>query len=182
MKKLGIILTFLVFSFGFAQVTTLGASIPTNTISTPNQAAAIVAPCCPPPPAPNIVAFDYDIAGNQTKRSYIYVASGIYRTASQPIVVQPKTEKLIESDIYKDILYYPNPVQSELFVRWSNTATNAVESMELYSISGQLMRRFENLKNEENTTINFESYPSGYYILNLSYTDGTVKDLRIIKK
>ncbi len=136
----------------------------------------------PPPPAPNVIGFDYDISGNQIIRKFIYVANGIYRHANPVKAEQPKTEKLIESDIYKDIMYYPNPVQSELFVRWSNTATNAVESMELYSTTGRLMKRFENLKNEENTTINFESYPSGYYILNLTYTDGTIKDLRIIKK
>jgi Secretion system C-terminal sorting domain len=73
-------------------------------------------------------------------------------------------------------------VQSELYIKWTNSEANAVEQIELYNMNGQLMRRFENLKNEENTVVNFESYPSGYYILNLTYSNGEVKDLRIIKK
>lgn len=180
MKKLLLFsILLLVFSNTYSQIISSGSSPLTNTTSTPNQVAAIIVP---PPPPPNVIAFDYDVAGNQWKRRFIYVASGIYRMADQPFVKQPKTEDLVESDIDKNIMYYPNPVQSELFVQWSNSENNFVESIELYSITGQLMRRFDNLKNDENNTINFEAYPSGHYILNLSYTDGTAKDLRIIKK
>lgn len=172
----------LFFQSGFAQISNLGANSLTNGGALTNQAVVVPAIVDPGPLPPNVIAFDYDAAGNQIKRRYIYVTNGIYRHTNPVIAEQPKKVELIESDIYKDILYFPNPVQSELFVQWSNSNTNAVESIELYSISGQLMRRFENLKNKQNTTINFELFPSGYYILNLTYSDGTLKDLQIIKK
>jgi Secretion system C-terminal sorting domain len=145
--------------------------------------AAIVAPCCPPPPAPNTLKFIYDVAGNQTNRQFVYIASGVWRQ-SNPITTKKVVteEKLIESDIYSDILYYPNPVQSELFLKWKNSEINFVDRIELYSLSGQLVKTITTVKNSEDTTVDFQSLPSGYYNLVLVYSSGESKDLKIIKK
>jgi Secretion system C-terminal sorting domain len=175
-----LIFNFLVFQSGFSQISNLGTNTLTSGGATTNQAAAPIIDPLPLPP--NVITFDYDVAGNQWKRRFIYVASGVYRQTNQPVATQPKREELLESDISSEILYYPNPVVSELFLKWTNSEANAVQQIELYNMNGQLMRRFENLKNEENTVVNFESYPSGYYILNLTYSTGEVKNLRIIKE
>lgn len=178
MKKSLLLLFLLLFVSigGWSQISTMSSSLGGAT----NQAAAIVDP---PPPAPNVIAFDYDDAGNQIKRRFIYVASGVYRQTNQITDNQILAEKeLIESDIFSDILYYPNPVQSELFLKWKNNEISFVDRIELYSLSGQLVKSISTIKNVEETTIDFQSLPSGYYNLLLVYSSGEAKDLKIIKK
>lgn len=176
MKKSLFIYSLILFStLGWSQISTMSSPLKGTT----TQAAKIVDP---PPPAPNIVAFDYDVAGNQIKRNFIYVASGIYRQTNQPIEQNNSKEELIESDIFSDILYYPNPVQSELFLKWKNTDVNFVDRIELYSLSGQLIKNISSIKGVEETTVDFQSLPSGYYNLLLVYSSGEAKDLKIIKK
>lgn len=179
MKKSLFIYSLILFStLGWSQISTMSSSSSLGMAT--NQAAAIVDP---PPPAPNVVAFDYDDAGNQIKRRFIYVASGVYRQTNQITDKQVNIEKeLIESDIFSDILYYPNPVQSELFLKWKNTDVNFVDRIELYSLSGQLIKKISTIKNLEETTVDFQSLPSGYYNLLLVYNSGEAKDLKIIKK
>ena len=174
----------LLFIFGLLLISTLACS-QISTAGSPLGGAATLAAAIvdPPPPAPNVVAFDYDMAGNQIKRIFIYVASGIYRQANQITDKQILAEKeLIESDIFSDILYYPNPVQSELFLKWKNTDVNFVDRIELYSLSGQLIKNISSIKGVEETTVDFQSLPSGYYNLLLVYSSGEAKDLKIIKK
>jgi Secretion system C-terminal sorting domain len=137
----------------------------------------------PPPPAPNTLKFIYDVAGNQTNRQFVYIASGVWRQSNPTNTKEVVTEKkLLESDIYSDILYYPNPVVSELFLKWKNIEINFVDRIELYSLSGQLVKTISILKDIEDTTIDFQSLPSGYYDLVLIYSSGESKDLKIIKK
>lgn len=132
---------------------------------------------------PNTLKFTYDLAGNQTNREYVYIASGVWRHSNPANAKEVITEeKLIESDIYSDILYYPNPVVSELFLKWKNSEIDFVDRIELYSLSGQLIKSMSNIKNAEETTIDFQSLPSGYYNLLLIYNSGEAKDLKIIKK
>lgn len=144
------------------------------------KAAAIVDP---PPPAPNTLKFIYDAAGNQTNRQFVYIASGVWRQSNpangRAVILE---EELIESDIYSDILYYPNPVLSELFLKWTNNEIDFVDRIELYSLSGQLVKTISTVKDIQETTIDFQSLPSGYYNLVLTYNSGEEKDLKIIKK
>jgi Secretion system C-terminal sorting domain len=140
-------------------------------------------PCCPPPPPSNTLKFIYDAAGNQTNRQFIYITSGVWRQSKPATTKKVITkEKLIESDIYTDILYYPNPVQSELFIKWKNNEIDFVEKIEIYSLSGQILKTISSLKNLEETNIDFQSLPSGYYNLQIIYHSGEEKDLKIIKK
>ncbi len=136
-----------------------------------------------PPPPSNTLKFIYDTAGNQTNRQFVYIASGVWRQSNPNIIKEAiKEEKLIKSDISDEILYYPNPVESELFLKWKNNDDDFVTRIELYSISGQIIKSISNIKNTEETTIDFQSFPSGYYNLLLIYNNGETKDLKIIKK
>lgn len=165
----------LVSNFSWSQISTM--STPLGGATT--QVVAAAAPINPP----NTLKFTYDLAGNQTNREYVYIASGVWRQSNPAATKEVVTEeKLIESDIYSDILYYPNPVVSELFLKWKNNDADFVDRIELYSLSGQLVKSMSNIKNSEETTIDFQSLPSGYYNLLLIYNSGQAKDLKIIKK
>ncbi len=169
--KTKIVLFFVfVFSISYGQVTTLGTGMVT-------QAAAIVDP---PPGAPNSIEFLYDTAGNQIVRRFVYIAIPVNpKNGVAPTITNTD---YIESDIFSDIKYYPNPVSSELYVQWKNSETNFVERIDLYSLSGQLMRSFLQSKDNEETIVDFQNYPQGFYNLLLVYSNGEAKDLKIIKR
>jgi hypothetical protein len=128
------------------------------------------------------IEFTYDAAGNQTKREICFGCSG--RMSNQPIkTAETLTEDdLIKDDLYDQISYYPNPVKEELYVKWVNTETHSVHSIELYALSGQFIKDYKNLKGIDMTTIAFENYPQGFYNLVLIYSNGEKKTLKIVKK
>ena len=130
----------------------------------------------------NRIKFSYDSAGNQERR-FICLCSA--KTSNDSIY---KTiETIVEDDLIKDtqfeqISYYPNPVREELYVKWTNNIDNPVIALELYSLTGQLLRSYDNLKDVEKTSVAFQNYPLGYYNLLLVYADGDRKLLKIVKQ
>jgi Secretion system C-terminal sorting domain len=152
--------------------------------TTANENFAVISKAAivdPPPLPPNAISFSYDNAGNQIRRTMIYIAPPLPRKANS--VATPITEdKLLPTDLYEEIKYYPNPVKSELFVKWSEIDNNDLLTIELYDLNGRLMRSLPNQSNQENATIDFESYPTGYYNLMLLYKTGEPKSLKIVKQ
>lgn len=139
---------------------------------------------------PNSIKFTYDLlTGSQIKRELIYIAPattdpdlGLTRQIKPSSIKHQFNEKnLVVSEQYNDISYYPNPVVSELFIKWTNLNDSKVERIAVYSLTGKLIKNIEVI-NSESTTIDFQSYPSGYYNLILSYTNGVSKNFKIIKK
>jgi hypothetical protein len=87
--------------------------------------------------------------------------------------------KFSEEDV---ISYYPNPVKEELYLQWQLTQDNYVTSISIYSITGQVLRTFQVNRNTNNLNIPFQQYPSGIYIVMLSFKDGGEKSIKIIKQ
>lgn len=130
----------------------------------------------------NRIKFEYDNAGNQTRR---YLLVELSRKAKDTIYKTPETlteSDLLKDDLYSQISYYPNPVREELYVKWQNTTDIQVTKMELYSMSGQLVKSINDVKNSELATIGFQPYPEGCYNLILVYSNGDKKTVRIVKK
>lgn len=193
MKKIILLFIFLFTINGFGQVSTLGPNTPTSEGLT-NQAVLATTETCvgcdqligPP----NAITFSYDNAGNQIKRVMIYITPTPKRVVNPPKLVEPEIiatkeisqDKLLPTDLYEEVLYYPNPVKSELFVKWTEIDDNDLQTIDLYDLNGRLMRSFPNQSLEENATIDFESYPAGYYNLILLYKTGEPKSLKIVKQ
>lgn len=78
--------------------------------------------------------------------------------------------------------YYPNPVREELYVKWKIETTKTVKSIEVYSMSGQILSSYSNLESTDITSVAFQSYPMGIYNLMLVYSNGETKTLKIVKK
>lgn len=129
------------------------------------------------------VKFTYDSAGNQTIRAICVGCLSRTSTVNDSIATDDtiSDNDLIKDEVYNNISYYPNPVKYELYVKWINDK-NYLESIQLYSMSGQLMSKKLNLKKIEMTTIEFQNYPEGFYNLVLIYDNGEKKTLKIIKK
>jgi Secretion system C-terminal sorting domain len=128
------------------------------------------------------IQLTYDTAGNQTKRAICM--SGCNARMANPASL--KDEKsltqadLIPSDIEK-VSYYPNPVREELYVKWENNTENPVEQIAVYSMTGQLLKRYENLNGLTTSTLYFSEYPTGFYEVILNYQNGEKKNLSIVK-
>ncbi len=76
-----------------------------------------------------------------------------------------------ETNHLSDILYYPNPVHSLLYIKGSKK----YKSAELYDAYGKRWNQFELLP--ETTILNVETIPSGFYIIRLTGN----KSNRVIK-
>ncbi len=125
------------------------------------------------------IAFDYDNAGNQIRRKMIYLAR---HSKPKDDSDSTSSKQLIKSEEYSDISYYPNPVKSELYVKWQENNGQQIKGMELYDLNGRIVHTFLNQQMDDHTTIDFESYPQGIYELVLNYVDGDTKTLKIVKQ
>ena len=131
----------------------------------------------------NTIEFEYDNAGNQTRRKFIYLsARPSANSINQKEKIVAKKEDYIESDIYPEISYFPNPVLSELFIKWTDTTENDIQTIELYDLSGKLFMALKNQDAKESATINFENYPTGIYNVVLRYNSGEIKNLKVVKQ
>lgn len=127
------------------------------------------------------VVFDYDHAGNQVKRYLIDIDPGKHQTTPVKNMKDIVKTDLIKADIYDDIKYFPNPVKEELYLQWSLLNNNKVLSISLYTLSGQLIRKVNDLEKSSTYTFSFQEVPQAIYNLVLSYSNGENKTLKIVK-
>ena len=127
----------------------------------------------------NKLLFSYDTAGNQITRTLcVNCPANLGRPA------KPKEEKTpeIETVVIDKVTFFPNPVQEELNIKWELIDNKTVENISVYNLNGAIMQIYSDLKTENIKTIPFGIYPSGMYIVSLTYSDGEQKSLQIIKK
>jgi len=126
------------------------------------------------------VTFTYDMAGNQINRFYCF---GCASSSKQIKEVEALVEEDFEKFFPKDaISYYPNPVREELYIKWTVSDESYVNTISIYTMTGQLLKQYKTNINTENQNIQFQEYPSGVYILDLIYNNGEQKSIKIIKK
>lgn len=128
----------------------------------------------------NRIRFDYDSAGNQTRR---YICLCAERQSSEV----KETEDLKEEDLQKlneeDLIsFYPNPVQEKLFLKWELSNDKKVSKIELFTFSGQLISSYNDLGEQNYKEIYFSNFAAGTYLINMTYSDGEQKTITIIKK
>jgi hypothetical protein len=127
------------------------------------------------------IRFEYDKAGNQIQRKWCPNCNS--RIADE---IQKDISKLSETDMQKffpdDVIsYYPNPVKEELFLKWELVNENKVSSIDIFSLNGQVLKTIKDELSQNSLVISFQEYPVGVYFLNLNYTNGDQKSIKIIK-
>ena len=127
------------------------------------------------------LTFTYDAAGNQITRTLCIncVSESIKEVKEIEAITQEDLLQFSEKDF---ISYYPNPVKEELYLQWQLTKENYVTAINLYTISGQVLRTYQQSLQDNNLSIPFQSYPSGIYLVMMSYKDGGEKSIKIIKQ
>lgn len=129
--------------------------------------------------------FNYDSAGNQILRELCL--SGCSQSAKPSKEEVKEIEALVEDDLLKfspeDVIsYYPNPVKEELYIKWELKDDNYVNSIQIFSITGQLLRSYHPTVHNDSQNIPFQDYATGVYAVMLSYSDGDQKSIKIIKQ
>jgi Secretion system C-terminal sorting domain len=115
--------------------------------------------------------FDYDDAGNQTRRYISYSGR----------MANPNTEnQTIEPNVFEEFKYYPNPVKEELILEWQNNENKTIQKIELYNLQGKLLQT-KTTETVKETSISFKDYAMGMYILNVYYSDNSNKSIKILK-
>lgn len=127
------------------------------------------------------IKFSYDTAGNQTSR--ILCINCPPETGKQVKEIEAIVEEDLEKIEGEDMIsYYPNPVKEELYLKWELINDNYVTSIQLFSLTGQVLKTFQETKNTNTRNILFQSYPSGVYVVLVNYKSGTPKSFKIIKQ
>jgi len=130
------------------------------------------------------LTFNYDAAGNQILRELCLSGCSVSAKRTNDI---KEIEALKEDDLLKfsaeDVIsYYPNPVKEELYLQWQLAQDNYVTLIHVYSLTGQVLRTYQGNATMNNLNIPFQSYPTGVYLVLLSYKDGGEKSIKIIKQ
>ena len=126
------------------------------------------------------ISFQYDAAGNQITRTWC--TSCKMALGSTPKSVDAITEEDLEKFHPEDIVsYYPNPVQEQLYLKWTLIEDRRMSEINLYNINGQLVKSVKSLQNTDHYLFPFQTLPEGIYTLNLIYSNGKEEPIKIIK-
>jgi hypothetical protein len=129
------------------------------------------------------ILFEYDIAGNQKKRSLCVNCPSSSGKEEAPKEIEELTEDDLLKFSQEDVIsYYPNPVKEELYIKWEFTNEKYVSTIQVFSISGQLLTTYQTTLNNNSQNIPFQNYSAGIYAVLLYYSNGDQKSIKIIKK
>lgn len=129
------------------------------------------------------ISFEYDTAGNQTRR-YICVncSARIAQDSTKTQKTKLNNEIVDKTDINKQIKYYPNPVLEELIITWDRDEDKFISNIELYSMSGQLIKTYSDTKDKDTNSVSFLNLPQGFYNVLVVFNTGERKTLKIVKQ
>ena len=130
---------------------------------------------------PDKLTFSYDAAGNQLNRILCVNCQSKPSKEIKEIEAVTK-EDLLQFSPEDVISYYPNPVKEELYLTWQLTEDNYVNAIQVYSVSGQLLKQYQLSSQANNQNIPFQAFPAGVYAVLLNYSNGEQKSIKIIKQ
>lgn len=128
--------------------------------------------------------FTYDpLTGNQITRELCFGCPNV----AKPSKDIQEIEAITEEDLQKfspgdEISYYPNPVKEELYLKWEVIDQNTISSIQVYNITGQVLKNYAGNDNAGNINIPFQDYSNGVYLIQLNYSKGDSKTIKIIKQ
>lgn len=127
------------------------------------------------------LTFFYDPSGNQILRT-LCLNCQTGKPAKDTATEDITNEDLLKFSPEDVISYYPNPVKEELYLKWELTDSNFVTAIQITGITGQLLKTYSVSFNVNSFNIPFQSYPSGVYVVSLTYKNGNNRIIKIIKK
>ena len=134
------------------------------------------------------IVFEYDAAGNQTKREWICINC----TPEQIASISPKKIEALDKSLLakepdpassiRSFKAFPNPVTETLQIEWITDNGSFIRSLEVFSLNGIRMFHGNYTAQQKSASISFLEMIPGGYILRALYSDGKKEALKIIKQ
>lgn len=133
------------------------------------------------------VYFKYDEAGNQRYRG---PDANAKQSAEEPSKFEAKTASIVQPQVidekafWKQIRFYPVPVNDVLTIDWTEDADNLIESVSLYqhsTVHWKFQQQNKPGLNKE-LKINMTGFDWGVYVLHFTLKDGRVFSKNITKR
>ncbi|MDX6187736.1 T9SS type A sorting domain-containing protein [Flavobacterium sp. Fl-318] len=127
--------------------------------------------------------FTYDLSGNQTIRELCLNCSNSGKKVNEDLkdIAALNAQDLLKFSQEDVISYYPNPVKEELYLTWQLTDEIYVSAIQIFNLNGQNLSSSTESKTTNNQNLSFRQYPAGVYFVTLQYSDGSQKNIKIIK-
>ncbi len=122
------------------------------------------------------VYFNFDNAGNQIKRSFIG-----NKTSNEKTVTTVSKEDDIK-EVKSELDYYPNPIKDELAITWAKSKNTYINAIEVFDVSGKLIKSFNPSKNNQELHLPFQDIASGVYIIKALFNNGKQDSFKVIKE
>jgi len=127
--------------------------------------------------------FNYDTSGNQILRELcLSGCDPSAKSTNDKAIKDLKEEDLLKFSSEDVLSYHPNPVKEELYLRWKLEENTFVNSIQIFSLTGQLLKTYAQNSQQDSQNIPFQDYPTGVYAVLLYYNNGDQKSIKIIKK
>ena len=126
--------------------------------------------------------FQYDSAGNQ-RRALLCLNATDEATDEEIFDELPDNLKSSNSDNSKVQLYgVPNPATDQIGVYWQHSENGTLTHLAIFTLNGQLIQQIDNLPPTEPYHINISTWSAGYYFMVATFSDGSKKIFKIVKK
>jgi hypothetical protein len=127
--------------------------------------------------------FNYDTSGNQILRELcLSGCDPSAKSTNDKAIEDLKEEDLLKFSSEDVLSYYPNPVKEEMYLQWKLEDNIYVNSIQIFSMTGQLLKSYAQTSQKNSQNIPFQDYPTGVYAVLLYYNNGDQKSIKIIKK
>lgn len=128
--------------------------------------------------------FDYDISGNQELRILQY--DGNPKPIPGPLdpehVITPVLDEPIMYTATNGLEIYPNPVETELIIKWDTQIANLLVKIELSAYNAKLIEEVKFRASDQKAVLSMNQKPSGVYYVKIYCSDGRIINHSIIKK
>lgn len=130
----------------------------------------------------NKIVFEYDAAGNQTKRYLcLKCPSATGKSDQAKEAAASAQEEVLPFLSEESISYHPNPVKETLYLKWKLKDNNRVTSVQVFSFLGQVLGTWSIASGATDQSLPFQNYPDGIYLVVLHYSNGSQKSIKVIK-
>lgn len=129
------------------------------------------------------LVFSYDNAGNQILRDRICLnCSAAKADVAKDAIPSTDSDEIAQDWLDEKFIASPNPVTDILSVEWINKKETEILQLSLYGSGNRLLYTLKPVTGINQAEFNFSRYPSGFYILLVSYSDGKTETYKILKK
>jgi len=139
----------------------------------------------PTPPAnADGVYFSYDNSGNQKSRDWacLSCATKSLPEKEKDSIIAEVSVDLNDKIKNSKLVAYPNPTTDYLNLEWNDSSNKKPQVLQLYSLDSKLLYQRKIIRRSGRLEIPVNKYPSGIYILVVSYNEGKNESFKIIKK